>query len=64
VEDPVEDGVGHALVGQVLMPGLGGQLAAHDRRALAVTVVEDLSLEPKPPVAFSESSMAMIVTNM
>ncbi len=42
VEDAVEDGVGDRLIGEVLVPLLGRQLAGHDRRSLAVAVLEDL----------------------
>ena len=36
VEDAVEDGIGEVFVGEVLMPGLGRQLAGHDCRFLSV----------------------------
>lgn len=42
VEDAVEDGVGDGLIGQVLVPLLGRQLAGHDGGSLAVAVLENL----------------------
>ena len=42
VEQAVKDGVRESLVGEMLVPGLGRQLAGHDRRVLAVAVFQNL----------------------